>query len=140
MITTFTVFFDNGHDYYDLELTAHISGDTELSNADIVTLTEEFESAARHTIGKGYCGECIGFQVADSEWDSQEDQGNVVYNEETCEMIVTNPDFKWLEISCGKDDIKKAYEAQADEDEEYSFENTADVLEEMEAMNNIFKG
>lgn len=115
MITTFTVFFDNGHDYYNLELTAHISGDTELSNADIVILTEEFESAAHHT---GYCGECIGFQVADSEWDSQEDQGNVVYNEETCEMIVTNPDFKWLEISCGKDDIRKAYEAQADKDDE----------------------
>ena len=118
MITTFTVFFDNGHDYYDLGLTAHISGETELSNADIVTLTKEFERAARHTIGKGYRGECIGFQVADSEWDLQEDQGNVVYNEETCEMYVTNPDFKWLEISCGKDDIRKAYEAQADEDDE----------------------
>lgn len=118
MITTFTVFFDNGHGYYELEFTAHISGDPELSDADIIALTEEFERAARHRIGKGYCGECIGFQIADSEWGLQEGQGNVVYNEKTCEMIVTNPDFKWLEIFCGKDDIRKAYEAQADEDGE----------------------
>lgn len=116
MSTTFLVFFDNGHDYYDLELTAHINKDYELSNSDIITLTEEFERAARHTIGKG-CGECVGFQVADSEWDSQEDLGNVVYNEETCEMIVTNPDFKWLEISCGKDDIRRAYETLVEEED-----------------------
>ncbi len=107
---TFTVFFDNGHDDYNLELTASINGDPELSNGDIVTLTKAFESAARHRIGRSYCGKCIGFQVADSEWDLQEKQGNAAYNEETCEMYVTNPDFKWLEISCSKDDIKKAFE------------------------------
>jgi hypothetical protein len=118
--TTFLVFFDNGHDFYNLEVNAYISENPELSNDDIVALTEEFESEARHTIGRGYCGECIGFQIADSVWDLQEEEGNVSYNEETCEMYVTNPDFKWLEISCGKDDIIKAFEAQegkADDDE-----------------------
>lgn len=113
MPTNFLVFFDNSLNYYDLELTTHINKDSELSNSDIITLTEKFESAARHTIGKGY-GECIGFQVADSEWYLQEEQWDVIYNEESCEVIV-NPDFKWLEISCDKDDIRRAYETLVEE-------------------------
>lgn len=112
MSTTFLVFFDNSHDYYDLELTAHINKDSELSNSDIISLTEGFERAARHKIGKG-CGECVGFQV---EWYLQEKQWNVVYNEESREVLV-NPDFKWLEISCGKDDIRKAYETLLEADD-----------------------
>lgn len=112
----FTVFFDNGHDSYDLEITSRISGDSELTADDIVALTEEFNSNASHRIGRGYSGECVGFQIADSEWDLQESQGNAGYNEETCEMFVTNPDFKWLEISCDRDDIARAYEAQEVDD------------------------
>lgn len=103
---TFTVFFDNGHDYYDLEMTALINDDAELTTGDIVALTEQFNR--NDYVG----GECIGFQIADSEWDLQEEQGNAVYDEERCEMYVTNPDFKWLEISCGKDDIEKAFERE----------------------------